>query len=236
MHNEIVHVTQYLGWLWREGVRSDDPGSVLVRPRHVNDRSPRPIQDVDIARAMGCADQPLRAWIALAAWCGLRCMEIAALAREDVIDAVDPPVLRIFGTGGKGRMVPLPAAVLAELRAAGMPRRGALFSRMDGQPWPPSSGRVSARIGRHLRAAGVGATAHELRHRFATELCQATGDPWLVATVMGHCSRETIKGYADQPARPAPMTSGSNTSAQLKKSRGSGNPPPLPPIADSPPR
>jgi integrase len=57
---------------------------------------------------MAGAVQPVRAWIALGAFCGLRCTEIATLVREDVIDGVDAPFLRIVGKGGKERVVPLP--------------------------------------------------------------------------------------------------------------------------------
>lgn len=194
MHNEIVHVGQFLRWLVREGIRGDEPSAILVRPQHLNDRLPRPLGDSDIAHAMDGAEQPLRAWIALGAFCGLRCMEIGSLAREDVIDGVDTPFLRIVGKGGKERVVPLPSSVLAELRAAGMPARGSLFARMRGVG-PPSAMRVSDRINAQLRESGVPGTAHQLRHRFGTKLYEATRDPFLVAAVMGHASTETTKGY-----------------------------------------
>ncbi len=195
-HNEIVHVAQFLKWLVLYGHRAEDPSAVLIRPRHVNDRLPRPLGDAAIAHAMACAPQPVRAWIALGAFCGLRCMEIASLAREDVIDGVDAPFLRVIGKGGKERIVPLPGAVITELADAGMPRRGYLFARMDGGDGPPSAMRVSERINDHLHeVADVAGTAHQLRHRFGTKLYEATRDPFLVAQVMGHASTETTKGY-----------------------------------------
>lgn len=194
-HNEIVHVSQFLRWCVAYGHRDEDPTAVLIRPKHLHDKLPRPLGDAAIAHAMACAGQPVRAWIALGAFCGLRCMEIADLAREDVIDGVDAPFLRIVGKGGKERVVPLPVPVLAELVDAGMPRRGHLFSRMDGRPGPPSAMRVSERICDHLRDAGAAGTAHQLRHRFGTKLYEATHDPFLVATVMGHASTDTTRGY-----------------------------------------
>lgn len=194
MGNEVVHVSQYLRWLVREGIRDTDPSAILVRP-HLTDRLPRPLGDADIAHAMATAGQPLRAWIALGAFCGLRCMEIADLTREDVVDGLDTPFLRIVGKGGKERVVPLPASVLAELKAAGMPTRGHVFDRMGGGTGPPSPKRVSDRINRHLHDCDVAGTAHQLRHRFGTKLYEATRDPFLVAAVMGHASTETTKGY-----------------------------------------
>ncbi len=194
MHGETVHVRQYLRWLAANGHRAEDPSAVLIRPK-IRERLPKPLGDAQISRALAAADQPVRAWIALGAFCGLRCMEIASLAREDVIDGVDVPFLRINGKGGKDRIVPLPASVLTELRSAGMPTRGPLFARMDGNPGAPSSMRVSERINDHLREQGISLTAHSLRHRFGSKLYEATRDLLLVATAMGHTSTETTMGY-----------------------------------------
>ena len=194
MHNETVHVRQYLRWLAANGHRAEDPSAVLIRPK-MRERLPRPLGDEEISRAMTAAEHPVRAWIALAAFCGLRCMEIATLTREDVVDSVTVPFLRVSGKGGKDRVVPLPASALAELRAAGLPARGPLFDRMDRRAGPPSAMRVSERINDHLRAVGVVGTAHQCRHRFGTKLYEQTRDLMLVATVMGHSSTETTMGY-----------------------------------------
>jgi integrase/recombinase XerC len=194
-HNEIVHTVQYLKWVIKDGYRADDPTNVIVRPRNVGQQLPRPMSDADIGRALLAAEHPVRAWIALAAFCGLRCMEIASLTRTNVRDNQVPAVLDITGKGGKNRIVPLPARVLAELYAAGMPNRGYLWARMDGGAGPPTAGRVSERINKHLHAQGIPDTAHALRHRFGTILYRATHDPFLVARVMGHASTDTTKGY-----------------------------------------
>jgi integrase/recombinase XerD len=164
------------------------------------------MSDADVKRAMAVAGQPERCWIALGAFAGLRCMEIASLARGDVLDAATPPVLRITGKGGRTRVVPLSAVLSAELRDFLAHARGSLFSRMDGAGGPPSPGRVSERIRRVFKQAGVDGTAHMLRHRFGTELYRATGDIALVATIMGHRSMDTTRGYtlvsADAAAAP----------------------------------
>lgn len=194
-HNEITHTVQYLRWAIDAGHRDDDPTRVIVRPRNVHQGLPRPMADADIGRALLSAEHPIRAWVALAAFCGLRCMEIAGLTRESVCDANSPALLHIFGKGGKTRMVPLPPRVLDELVAAGMPSRGYLWSRMDGAAGPPSPVRVSERINSHLHEQGIKGTAHALRHRFGTVLYRQTKDPLLVARVMGHASVDTTKGY-----------------------------------------
>jgi len=191
--SEIVHVSQYLRWLITYGHRPDDPSVFLIRPR-LPVRLPRPLSDTDIARAMAGADPEMRAWIALAAFCGLRCIEIAGMTREDVID-FDTPFLRVVGKGGKERIVPLPVAVLAELHTAGMPNHGPMWTRIDGGSGIVTPNRVSQRINDYLHDAGIPGTAHQLRHRFGTKLYNATKDLMLVATAMGHSSTETTKGY-----------------------------------------
>lgn len=189
----VVHVTQFLAWCFLNGHRADNPSYVLVRPK-LRKRLPRPMNDDAIGQAMAAAEQPLRAWIALGAFCGLRCMEIASVRREDVIDSGLAPFLRVVGKGDKERIVPLPAAVLIELRAAGM-------TSASGPLWPlpvaeiEEGKRVSRVINAHLLALGIEGTAHMLRHRFGTRLYEVTRDLALVATVMGHSSTETTMGY-----------------------------------------
>lgn len=193
MHNMVVHVRQYLAWLVECEHRTDDPSRGLVRPRNVHQSLPRPMADADIERALAGAEQPLHAWIGLGAFCGLRCMEIAPLKREHIITG-GSPYLRVTGKGNKERVIPLPAALLDEL-LRDFPGRGHLFERMDGRPGPPSAVRVSERINDYLHSIGIADTAHALRHRFGTKLYEATGDPFLVAEVMGHASVDTTKMY-----------------------------------------
>ena len=146
-----------------------------------------------IERALANAEQPLHVWIGLGAFCGLRCMEIGPLKRENIVTG-DGAHLRVLGKGGKERAVPLPAMLLDEL-LTDFPASGYLFARMDGRAGPPSAVRVSERINDHLHSLGIADTAHSLRHRFGTKLYEATGDPFLVAEVMGHASVDTTKMY-----------------------------------------
>lgn len=194
-HNEIVHTTQYLRWAVDMGHRIDDPSRVIVRPRNVHRQLPRPMADADIGVALMTAPYPERAWIALMAFCGLRCVEVANMRRDWILDNQTPPLLSVIGKGGRQRTIPLPDRVLAELLDAEIPARGWLWSRMDGQAGPPSATRVSERVNRHLHDHGISATAHALRHRFGTSLWRATHDALLVARVMGHASVDTTKGY-----------------------------------------
>lgn len=194
-HNEIVHTTQYIKWVVKSELRPDDPTTVVVRPRNIHQGLPRPMSDADVGRALLSAPYPERAWIALGAFCGLRCMEIADLHRRNVRDDLVPAVLEIIGKGGKHRVIALPDRVVEELRAAGMGNSGYLWARMDGAVGPPSAMRVSQRINGHLHAQGINGTAHALRHRYGTMLYRKTKDIALVADLMGHSSTDTTRGY-----------------------------------------
>ncbi len=193
MHNAIVHVSCYMKWLNDKQHRADNPVGALIRPRHVHQSMPKPMDDADVRRALSSADQPLHAWVSLGAFCGLRCMEIATLARENIVDGAKP-YLRITGKGGKERTVTLPAALRDEL-LRDFPGCGYLFERMDGRAGPPTAMRVSERLNDYLHSVGVAGTAHTLRHRFGTKLYADTGDLLIVAEVMGHASIETTRGY-----------------------------------------
>jgi integrase len=201
MHNDIVHLTVYFRWLVATDRREDNPTvKGLRRPRKIHrGRGPTPIPEVDLRRALDSADREMRLWLQLGANCGLRCMEIATLQAEDVVDGIKPK-LRVLGKGEKERVVTLPTALRDELLADDMPSAGYLFARMDGSGGPPSAMRVSERVNDYLHALGITVTAHSLRHRFGTKLYEATGDLFLVAEQMGHSSVDTTRMYVQMAA------------------------------------
>lgn len=194
-NSEIVHVSQYLKWCVMAGHRAEDPSPVLVRARGHGGGDPNPMPDADIARAMQAADPLLRLWIGLGAFCGLRCCEIATLAREDIVLDGEFPALRVHGKGGKTRKVALPANLLAVLTGGDYPERGYLFARLDGKPGPPSAMRVSRRINEHLHGLGIERTAHKTRHRYGSKLYGANHDLLAVADALGHASTNTTRDF-----------------------------------------
>lgn len=200
---ELSHVARFLQWCVRNRFREDDPTLALIRPRRNHGRKRDPMGEADFGRALAGAPQPERAWLALAGFCGLRCMEIAALERKDVRDTQTPPTLTIHGKGGKDRTVVLPGRVMAELTDAGMPSRGPLWRRADGGIGAPSPKRVSERLNVYLRGIGVSETAHTLRHRFGTELYKESRDPLMVAEQMGHASIDSTRIYVKSDATGA---------------------------------
>jgi site-specific recombinase XerD len=94
-------------------------------------------------------------------------------------------------------VVPLSPFVLGELAAAGLPGRGWAFLRRDGMPGPNTPATVSHQANQALHAAGIAATLHQLRHRFASQLYRHSRDLRLVQDLLGHVNLATTAGYAN---------------------------------------
>ena len=130
------HVQQFYRFAVREGMIAASPAEGLPIPGRRRGL-PRPIAEDDLMAALASAPPRVRPWLVLAAWCGLRAREIAYLRREDICDRNSPPVLVVTeaaAKGGRPRVVPLSAFVLAELQAARLPLAGWAFRRADGAP------------------------------------------------------------------------------------------------------
>ncbi|HET7386830.1 MAG TPA: tyrosine-type recombinase/integrase [Nocardioidaceae bacterium] len=195
-YNRRSHLRCFFRWAIDEGLTRDDPTRrlpVVRRPRYL----PRPIPDEDIAKAFANLTDPrTRACVALGLFAGLRCVEIARLDREDVLDTRRPPVLVVHGKGDKERIVPIGPALLAELRAYELPRRGPVIQREDGRSGHLAPNRVSSLIGQHLHDVGIGQSAHSLRHAYACKALAAGGDIEAVSELLGHSSTATTRSYA----------------------------------------
>lgn len=191
----VSNVGCFYRWAFNEGLIPSNPARRLPRPK-LPRRVPRPMSEEDVMLALTQSEQPYRAMIALAAFAGLRCVEIASLLREDILDTADPPMLLVHGKGSVERLLPLGPALRAELRAYGLPRSGPVFRRLDGKPGALTANRVSQMISRQFRSLGIETTAHQARHRMATVAYRATRDLRAVQAVMGHASPVTTSGYA----------------------------------------
>lgn len=204
----VSHVREFFKWAVAEGLVAEDPTGRLVRPK-VARRLPRPIPEDALLRAVLTAPTSrIRAWLVLAGWAGLRAMEIAALRREDVHEAAQPPMLEVRdGKGNKGRAVPMSRLVVDELRPileAHDGPDGWLFLAWDRTDRPVKAGSVSNHCNEHLRSLGLTNTLHTLRHRFASELYRVTLDLRLTQEMLGHASPATTAIYtAFSPGRAA---------------------------------
>jgi integrase len=191
----ISHLHQFYLWALRADHCTSDPTALVIRPR-VHPGLPRPAHDTDLTIALAVADPVMRAALMLAAFCGLRCIELSRLQWVDVsIDAI-----RVHGKGNRDRVLPLPIVVRDALDE--LSRTGPYVL-----PWRETDDispgrRVSVAIRRHFAELGCTTTAHQLRHWCATAAYAATGDLAAVQDYLGHASPATTRIYAQlDPAR-----------------------------------
>ena len=207
----------FFSFLQSVGRREDQPTVGLRSPR-LSRRLPRvPAEDmvstllesVEVETERGRRD---RAILELLYGCGLRLSELVHLD----LAGIDIPgeSLRVWGKGGKERIVPLVGEAeyrLENYLSRRLPphlmnalRQGAL-GRKDGAA-PVFLGRgqkriaprtVQAMLERRMRKAllGTGLSPHDLRHAFATHLLDRGADLRGVQELLGHASLSSTQIY-----------------------------------------
>lgn len=180
------HLHAFYVWAVRAGIVPSDPTIGVDRPR-LPRRLPRPARADGVATVIATAPADMAAAVALMADAGLRCCEVARLRWVDVDLATG--VLWVRGKGERDRVVGIPAR-LARVLAALDTTTGPVLGRVL------TPARVSQLVGELLRAGGLDATAHQLRHLYATRLYAATGgDLVSVQHALGHASVATTQIY-----------------------------------------
>lgn len=188
----LSHARAFYAWAMRQDVVTLDPTRKLVSPKR-----PRGVpRDLDPGAVVAVIQRaPARTALAMALmlWGGLRCAEVARVRGQDVItrDAGDV-VLRVYGKGGTERVVKLPSWLADAVRARG---NGWTFPSVKGAG-PVCSPTVGTWVATTLRAGGIDATAHQLRHTNATTIYRRTGDVLLLQAHLGHATLATVQVYA----------------------------------------
>lgn len=186
------HVKAFYDWAVVTGRRPDDPSTGLLRVR-IPKSLPRPIDEDDLRVGLACAVEPVRAWLVLGAYAGLRIGEIARLRREDVREHSFPPTIAVRdGKGGKDRIVPVGPHVIGALRPH-LRTSGLLWRTNAGTQFQPSY--ASSIVSKHFKSVGMSYTAHNLRHRYATELYRLSTDLRMVGDLLGHANTSTTAVY-----------------------------------------
>jgi len=195
LRTETSHVREFYRWAVQERLIDNDPSLRLVTPA-ARRGLPRPIADVDLARAIAEAEPVMAATLGLAAFSGLRACEIAQLDWAELHLTATPPWLRILeGKGGHSRDVHVPTALVELLRA--LPdRHGPVIRPMRGQRRYCTPARISQRANNYLHEMGIPETLHQLRHRFATRMYAECRDIRAVQDELGHRSPTTTAVYA----------------------------------------
>lgn len=189
------HLRAFYKWACVTDFVLRDPTLELVIPK-TKRRMPRPIpeSDLEVALITVRPDHQMFCWFLLAGYCGLRAAEISKVNRTDLRDERSGAggFLMVHGKGGAERVVRVAPEVMHEL-ARYRNQAGPVFRRTSGLPVTPNE--ITRRSSEHLAAVGLPYTLHQLRHRFATRLCDLGADIRDVQDAMGHASLTTTSLY-----------------------------------------
>lgn len=201
MGRRLAALRSFYRFLVRRGRAKANPAAQLPTPR-LAERLPGylPIDESEALLRADFGRTPAgrrdRAILELLYATGVRVAELAGLDVGDV--DLREGAVRVFGKGGKERVVPLGRKAAGAIRAylgGREARSGALFRNARG-------GRLTARslhriVRARARAAGVRrrVTPHTLRHTFATHLLDAGADLRLIQELLGHARLGTTQRY-----------------------------------------
>ncbi len=203
----VFSMRGFFGFAVREGLVERDPTENVRAPRAFRGL-PRYLNPAQVEALLKAPDTstPLglrdRAILEVLYATGLRASELTALALEGL--DLELGVVRVFGKGGKERLVPLGREArrfvnryLAETRTrfAGEGSSSLVFLSQRG-------GRLSAMglwglVRRHAVTAGIERvlTPHVLRHSFATHLLERGADLRALQAMLGHADISTTEIY-----------------------------------------
>ena len=203
----VSAIRTYYGFLAGEGRLQDDPSDRLESPRRGR-TLPETLSVLEIEALLGApsVDQPLawrdRALLELAYGAGLRVSELCGLALTDLL--LTENLVRIFGKGGKERLVPIGRSVIGAVSVYLHTVRPELDrGKSKGRVLLNARGQPLSRVGawdivkRATQRAGIEkrVTPHTLRHSFATHLLEGGADLRAVQEMLGHADLSTTQIY-----------------------------------------
>ncbi len=215
---KLASIRSFYRYLVREGICDADPTAGLSGPRTPKGL-PNPLSVDDCEVLMTDPIKPAtrerpairdlrdRALAETLYGTGVRVGELVALDVRDV--EFRRGEIRVWGKGGKERVVPLPAAARESLEAylAARQRPGVLaeplfISLRRGAANAEPARRLSARdvrrvLAKRARRAGVAdhVHPHRLRHSYATHLLDMGADLREIQELLGHSSLSTTQKY-----------------------------------------
>lgn len=151
---------------------------------------PRPITDDELAFILKRLREPYKTWSKLAAYQGLRAVEISRLDREHV---TQEKLLVVRGKGGKRRIHDTDPYVWEAIRP--LPP-GPVARKRNGER--ANAGYVSRQAIYHYRLIGMqGVSLHRLRHWLGTTTQRIYRDIRVTQAMLGHESLSSTQVYTD---------------------------------------
>lgn len=212
MARMLSSVRGFHRFLLEEGLATDDVASE-VKPPKLASRLPKAITIDQMAAVLDAAGgddlQSLRdkALLELLYATGARISEAVDLNVDDVLGAEEgsADVVRLFGKGGKQRIVPLGSFARAAIDAylvrarpilsARGPSTPALFLGLRGQRVSRQNAWLIIRARAEQAKLGFEISPHTFRHSFATHLLAGGADVRVVQELLGHSSVATTQIY-----------------------------------------
>jgi integrase/recombinase XerD len=207
----ISSIRGFTRFLVDEGVLQSDPAVDLIAPKQPA-RLPKALTIEQVEQLLAATDgeEPAairdKALVELLYATGARISEAVALNVDDLIgDEGAADVVRLFGKGGKQRIVPVGSYARAALDAYLVRARPVLSTRGRATP-ALFLGVRGSRLSRQnawllLRSVAerarldVELSPHSMRHSFATHLLQGGADVRVVQELLGHASVATTQIY-----------------------------------------
>jgi integrase/recombinase XerD len=203
----VSAIRTYYGFLLGEGKVEQDPSDRLETPRRGRVLPDTlSVQEVEALLAAPHLDQPLawrdRALLELGYGAGLRVSELCALGLTDLL--LDENLVRVFGKGGKERLVPIGRSVIGAVSVYLHTLRPELDrGHGNGRVLLNARGEPLSRVGawgivkQATQRAGIQkrVTPHTLRHSFATHLLEGGADLRAVQEMLGHADLSTTQIY-----------------------------------------
>ena len=207
IRRSVSAIRTYFRFLLAEGQVSVDPSDRLESPARWR-KLPEvlSVPEVEAMLSAPGADEPLawrdRALLELGYGAGLRGSELCGLVLQDLL--LDEGLVRVFGKGGKERLVPLGRQSIGAISVYLHNVRPALDKgRSTGHVLLNARGAPLSRVGAWgvvKKAATRGdvkrrVTPHTLRHSFATHLLEGGADLRAVQEMLGHADLSTTQIY-----------------------------------------
>jgi integrase/recombinase XerD len=207
IRRQVSALHTYFGFLVSEGALLDDPSDRLETPKRGRTLPDvLTVREIEALLAAPSADDPLgwrdRALVELGYGAGLRVSELCTLDVGDLL--LSEGLVRVFGKGGKERLVPIgrkivgPVSIyLNSTRPALLKQGGQSRVLLNARGTPLSRVGAWGIIKRLTQRAGITkrVTPHTLRHSFATHLLEGGADLRAVQEMLGHADLATTQIY-----------------------------------------
>jgi integrase/recombinase XerD len=208
----VSAIRTYYGFLVGEGRVPDNPSDRLESPQRGR-VLPETLSVREVEALLGSpkVEEPLawrdRALLELGYGAGLRVSELCGLGLSDLLLAEN--LVRVFGKGGKQRLVPIGRKVIGAVSVYLHTMRPELDrGKSRGRVLLNARGQPLSRVGawgivkRATERAGITkrVTPHTLRHSFATHLLEGGADLRAVQVMLGHADIGTTQIYTHLPS------------------------------------